>query len=143
MVVKNSYSTASLSNGQWCAWDITTDKDGVSVTKPAAHNRCSIAGVAVETIAHQDYGLAQVWGYKADARCRGGSGSLTTKITAGSPLGFVTSAFAAQNRPRTATALKSKHLSVVVGIAIGPLNTAAIDTQLATSGAYRVMVKCL
>lgn len=140
---KNSYSTASLSNGQWCSVDIVTDKDGVGVTKAVGANRAAVAGVAVETIAHQDYGLVQVWGYKADARCLGGSGSLTTKITAGSPLILITSAFAARNRPRTATALKSYQGARICGVAIGPLNTAAINTQFATSGAYQVLVKCL
>lgn len=143
IVVKNSYSTASFSNGQWAAWDIVTDKDGVAVTKAGGACRASIAGVMVETVAHQDYGLCQVWGYKADARCLGGSGSITSKITAGSPLVFRTSAFAARNRPRSSGALKSKHGARIIGVAIGPLNTAAIDTQFATSGAYQVLVRCL
>jgi hypothetical protein len=143
VVYKNSYSTANLNNGQWCAVDIVTDKDGIGVTKPAGANRTSVAGVCVETIAHQDYGLVQVWGYKADCRCLGGSLSAATKITAGSPLVFGTSGFAAKNRPRTSAALKSKHGARIVGVAIGPLNTAAIATFFATSGMYQVLIKCL
>ena len=36
IVVKNSFSTASLSNGQAVIWDYTADADGVGVTKPTA-----------------------------------------------------------------------------------------------------------
>ena len=55
IVVKNSYSTASLTNGQAVVWDWTTDKDGVGVTVGFGTNNVScgidVAGVAVETIA--------------------------------------------------------------------------------------------
>ena len=33
VVVMNSYSTATITAGQWVGWDIVTDKDGVSATK--------------------------------------------------------------------------------------------------------------
>ena len=45
LVAYNSYSTASLSNGQAVIWDFATDADGVSVTMPSA--RATNAGVAV------------------------------------------------------------------------------------------------
>jgi len=140
---KNSYSTATLTNGQWCAIDIVTDKDGVGVTKPSGANRSSIAGVAIESIVHNDYGLVQVWGYKADARCLGGSGSVTSKITAGRPLYFATSAFAARAMERNSAALKADYGKDIVGIGIEPLNTAAIATFAATSGQYEVLIRCL
>lgn len=143
MVARNSYSTASFTNGQWAGWDIVTDKDGVNVTKISGAVRAAPMGVAIQTITAGEFGLFQVWGYKRDARCLGGSGSLTTKITAGSPLVFPTSAFAARNRPRTATALKSYWGQARVGIAIEPFNTAAINTQFATSGQYEVLIRCL
>ena len=143
IVYKNSYSTASLSNGQWCAVDIVTDKDGVGVTKPAGVNRASIAGCVVQSIPHQDYGLVQVFGYKSDARCLGGSGSITSKITAGQALKFQTSGFAAQGFARNSAQLKSVHGKFLCGIGIEPLNTAAIATQFATSGQYEVFVRCL
>lgn len=143
MVVRNSYSTAALSNGQWAAWDIVTDKDGVNVTKPGGANRAATAGCAVQAIAIGDYGLLQVWGYKRDARCLGGSGSITSKITAGSPLKFATSGFAAQNFARNSAQLKSIHGKFPCAIAIEPYNTAAIATQAATSGQYEVLVRCL
>ena len=143
VVVRNSYSTATLTNGQWCGWDIVTDKDGYSVTKISGAIRAAPAGCVVESIPAGSYGLCQVWGYKSDARCLGGSGSISTKITAGSPLYFRTSAFAARNYSRTATVLKSIYGKFPCGIAIGPLNTAAIATYFATSGAYQVLVRCL
>lgn len=143
MVVRNSYSTASLTNGQWCAWDIATDKDGYSVTRPSGATRSTVAGVVVQTIPHLDFGLVQVWGYKSDARCLGGSGSVTSKITAGQPLKFATAGFAAQAFARNSAQLKSAHGKFAIGIGIEPLNTAAIATQAGTSGAYEVWVRCI
>jgi len=73
VVVKNSYSTASLTNGQAVMWDYDTDADGVSVTKPAANavsHGYAMAGVAAETIAAAAYGLVQVYGYHSAVRCR-------------------------------------------------------------------------
>lgn len=143
VIGKNTYSTASFTNGQWGAWDIVTDKDGVGITKPSGANRSSVAGVCVETIAHNNFGLFLAWGYKSDARCLGGSGSLTSKITAGQPLKFATSGFAAQAFARNSAQLKSAHGKFACAVGIEPLNTAAISTQFATSGQYEVLVRCL
>ena len=67
IIVKNSYSTASLTNGQAVIWDWTTDVDGVGVTLATATVNVSagqdVAGIAAETIASGDYGLLQVYGY--------------------------------------------------------------------------------
>jgi hypothetical protein len=72
--VLNSYSTAALSNGQYVAWDVLTDSDGVSVTIPQAR---TLGGgfdgagvVASGAIAVADYGLVQIYGYHAAARVR-------------------------------------------------------------------------
>jgi|GEM_PF-1634300 len=143
MVVRNSYSTASLTSGQWCGWDIVTDKDGFSVTKISGAIRSAPAGVAVETIPHLQYGLIQVWGYLASARCLGGSGSITSKITAGQALKFYTSGFAARAFARNSAQLKSAHWAFPCGIGIEPLNTAAIATFFATSGQYKILIRCL
>jgi hypothetical protein len=74
VVVKNSYSTASLTNGQAVIWDWTTDKDGVGVTLATATENVSggsdFAGVASETIAAGSYGLVQVYGYHSGVRMR-------------------------------------------------------------------------
>jgi hypothetical protein len=143
VVAMNSYSTASITAGQWVAWDIVTDKDGVSVTKPAGANRSTVAGVSNATIAHNDYGLIQCWGYRSDAMCLGGSGSLTSKLTAGQPMKFATSGFNAQAFARNSAALKSAHGKRAVGIVIEPLNTAALATQFGTAGQYECMITCL
>lgn len=74
IVVKNSYSTASLTNGCPVIWDWTTDCDGVGVTLATATENVSagqdVAGVAAETIAAGDYGLVQVYGYHSSAIVR-------------------------------------------------------------------------
>lgn len=74
IVVKNSYSTASLTNGQAVIWDWTTDCDGVGVTLATATVNVSagqdVAGIAAETIAAGDYGLLQVYGYHSAVRVR-------------------------------------------------------------------------
>jgi hypothetical protein len=73
VVAKNSYSTASLTNGQVVEWDHQTDADGVGVTKPTANataHGAAVAGVVAETIAAGSYGLIQVYGYHSAVRCR-------------------------------------------------------------------------
>ena len=76
IVAKNSWSTASLTNGQAVIWDYTTDVDGVGVTKPtdgtgrASHYGAAFAGIAAETIAAGDYGLLQVYGFHSAVRVR-------------------------------------------------------------------------
>jgi len=75
VVVKNSYSTASLANGYVVEWDASADADGVGVTLPSTACMTtglgvSVAGVAAETIAHNTYGLVQVYGYHSAVRVR-------------------------------------------------------------------------
>jgi len=74
IVGRNSYSTASLTNGQAVIWDWTTDVDGVGVTLATATENVScgvdVAGIAAETIAAGDYGLLQVYGYHSAVRVR-------------------------------------------------------------------------
>lgn len=143
VVAQNSWSTASLTNGMWCAWDIITDKNGVGVTKPIGINRSTIAGVAVETIPSGSYGLIQVWGYKSDCNGKGGSGLNTSKLTEGCALQFATSAFAAQLYPALVSAVvKSTRGRFPCGICIEPLNTASEDTTF-TTATYEVLIRCL
>ena len=74
VVAKNSYSTASLTNGQPVIWDWTTDIDGVGVTLATATENVSqgtdVAGIAAETITAGEYGLIQVYGYHSAVRVR-------------------------------------------------------------------------
>ena len=88
VVAKNSYSTASLTNGQAVIWDFATDADGVGVTRPSAratNGGAAVAGVASETIASDDYGLIQCWGYHSAVRARSITGG-SPAIAAGRPL---------------------------------------------------------
>lgn len=95
IVAYNSYSTASLTNGQPAMWDYATDANGVSVTKPTSVNSHIgapvIAGVVAETIASGSYGLIQVYGYHSAVLARTATTTGTTPlkvnaIAAGSPL---------------------------------------------------------
>ena len=86
--VYNSYSTASLTNGQAVQWDFTTDADGVGVTRPTARATnagMATAGIVAETIVAGDYGLLQIFGYHSSTRVRTVSGG-TPAIVAGRPL---------------------------------------------------------
>jgi len=88
VVAQNSYSTASLTNGQAVIWDFATDADGVGVTRPSARATnagVAIAGIAAETIAAGGYGLLQVYGYHSAVRARTVTGG-TPAIAAGRPL---------------------------------------------------------
>lgn len=87
VVAKNSWSTASLANGYAVMWDYRTDVDGISVIQPGGYGTSwgfAIAGVAAHTIAHNSYGLIQVYGYHSATRVRASTGAAA--ITAGNPL---------------------------------------------------------
>lgn len=143
MVVRNSYSTASLTNGQWAGWDTVTDQDGVNVTKISGIIRTSPAGVAVQTILAGDYGLIQVWGFKRDCRVLGGSGgTVASRVLIGGALKFRTSGFAAHNFAKDSASLKSHHGKFPCGIFVAYLNTAALNTQN-TTGQAKVLIRCL
>lgn len=143
MTVYQSYSTASITNGQWVGHDIVTDQNGYAVTKVKGAIRPAVAGCAVQTIAAGEYGLIQVWGYKRDARVLGGSGSVTSKASIGHILYFDTSRFCPRVMERTTVPLKADWGKFPCGIVITALNTAAIATQNLTSGQYKVLVRCL
>lgn len=86
IVVKNSYTTASLIAGQAVSYDYTVAKDGVSVTKPGVIcGGASFAGIVAETIATGAYGLIQVFGYNSAVRVRATTGAAKA-IVAGLPL---------------------------------------------------------
>lgn len=91
IVVYNSWSSASLTNGQAVMWDFNTDIDGVGVTRPTAratNGGVAAAGIVAETIAAGSYGLLQVYGYHSAVRAR----SITAgapNIAAGRPLALV------------------------------------------------------
>ena len=143
LVVKNSYSTASFSDGQWAGWDIVTDKNGYSVTKITGVIASVPAGCFVETVAPGGYGKVQVWGYKSNCRGLGGTGAGTSKATAGAPAYFDTSRFACVAMAETTTPIKLNEGKFPCGVFIEPLNTAAIATQRNTSGSYEMLIRCI
>ena len=145
VVAKWSWSTAASSAGQWCAWDAITDKDGVGVTKPSGKNRNCVAGVAVETIANGDYGLIQVWGYRAAARMSGGSATVAagSSLTGGTALYIKTAAFAAYGQNLIAsTVTVGSYRMTRIGFSLGPANTAAKYTS-ATTWIGKAFITCL
>ena len=143
IVVKNSYSTASLTNGQAVVWDWTTDKDGVGVTVGFGTNNVScgidVAGVATETIASGDYGLIQVYGYHSATRVRRmtSTGHIyhesTANVAVGTPLvGGVSTDFCLEGITVAETAQ-----------VLHPCAFALAATTLYTTAAQAVFLKCL
>lgn len=104
IVVKNTYATASLTNGQAVIWDYATDADGLGVTKPtdgtvrAGHYGTAFAGIVAETIAANDYGLLQVYGYHSAVRVRTHTGG-NPAIAAGTGLTCKDAIFALASAP--------------------------------------------
>src|SRR5262245_22000302 len=73
VTVYNSYSTATITNGQVVNWDFGNDKDGLGVTRPTARATnagMGAAGIVAESIAAGSYGLVQVYGYHSAVRAR-------------------------------------------------------------------------
>lgn len=109
IVAKNTYSTASLTNGQAVIWDYATDADGVGVTLPATgtgragHYGTAFAGIASQTIAAGEYGLLQVYGYHSAVRVRSWTGG-NPAIAAGTGLTCVSAVFALESYPAAAAA---------------------------------------
>lgn len=88
IVVKNSWSSDALVNGQAVIWDFPNDADGVGVTRPTAivtNMGFAAAGIVAEGIAIGDYGLVQVYGYHAAVKARVYT-SAAQDIEAGTPL---------------------------------------------------------
>ena len=143
IVAKNSYSTASLTNGQAVIWDWTTDVDGVGVTLATATENVScgidVAGIAAETIAAGNYGLLQVYGYHSAVRVR----TMTTSshvyneslaaIAKGTPLvGGITTVFALEGITPAETAQ-----------VLHPCGFALAAQASFTTKAIAVFLKCL
>lgn len=145
VVVMNSYSTASLTNGQAVRWDWTTDVDGVGVTIGAATENVSagqdIAGVAAETIAAGDYGLVQVWGYHSAVRVRTMTDD-TTHVYTESRIAV------AKGTPLTGGITASVFCLEGITVAAGAQNLQPVGFALAaqaefTTAAIAVFLKCL
>src|SRR3990167_5444364 len=146
VLIRNSYSTAALSNGQFVSLDMATDLDGYSATKPNGVLRsCGLGMMALNssTIAACEYGKCQVYGWATNARVSGGSGANTSKATAGASLYLKTSGFCAYALNFLASAAtipaREHHPLGYIG---APTNTAARATSTTTS-AYKVFLRCL
>ncbi len=88
IAVYNTYSTATITNGQAVMWDYPTDADGLGVTRPTARATSAgmaAAGIVAESIVAGGYGLMQVYGYHSAVRMRTVTGG-TPAIVAGRPL---------------------------------------------------------
>ena len=144
IVAYNSYSTASLTNGQPVMWDYVTDADGVGVTLNAAgtgragHYGTAVAGVAAETIAAGAYGLIQVYGYHSAVRVRSATTGLPA-IVAGTCLALVTNTVFCLESYAAATLATSTltlHNAQWCGF--------ALEAQASwTTKAIKVFLKCL
>lgn len=143
VVAKNSYGTASLTNGQAVIWDWTDEVDGISVTLATATNLVSqgtdVAGIATETIASGQYGLLQVYGYHSAVRARRLTSTLhvyhesTAEIAKGTPLvGGITAVFCLEGVTPAASAQKLK-----------PCGFAMAANAEFTTAAIAVFLKCL
>lgn len=126
ITVKNSYSTASLTNGQAVMWDYATDADGVGVTLPTASNEAggghagvAFAGIAADTIAAGAYGLIQVYGYHSAVRVRTVTGGAPA-IAAGTALSLQNAVFALESFPLSvsATSTATQHVFQPAGFAL-------------------------
>lgn len=87
IVVYNSYSSATLTNGQAVIWDFNDDVNGVGVTRPTAiatNQGFAAAGITAENIIPGEYGLIQVYGYHPAVRARAGTSAIV--IDKGTPL---------------------------------------------------------
>ena len=143
IVAKNSYGTASLTNGQAVIWDWTTDVDGVGVTLATATTNVScgvdVAGIASETIAAGSYGLLQVYGYHSAVRCRVMTSTShvyhesRASIAKGTPLvGGITTVFALEGITPAETAQ-----------VLHPCGFALAATTTFTTAAIAAFLKCL
>ena len=143
IVAKNSWASASLTNGQAVVWDWTTDVDGVGVTKAIATANVSqgtdVAGVATETIPSGSYGLLQVYGYHSAVRVRRltSTGHVydesTADVAKGTPLvGGVSAAFCLEGISPVETAQVLK-----------PCAFAFAASTLFTTATMAVFLKCL
>ncbi len=144
VVAKNSYGTASLTNGQVVIWDWADEGTGIAVTLATATNLVSqgtdVAGIATETIAAGDYGLLQVYGYHSAVRVRAMTSTSAhqysesaAEIAKGTPLvGGISTVFCLEGITPAASA---QHLR--------PCGFAFAASTTFTTAVMAVFLKCL
>jgi len=79
-VVVYNASGGAFTIGQALQGDVGTSADGIRVTTPATAGLSAVAGLANAGIANGAYGLAQVYGYNANASL---APDITTALAAG------------------------------------------------------------
>ena len=77
VVVKN-VSGSTMTAGYSCVFDVGASVDGVRVTQATTTDVQAFAGVADADIANGDYGLIQVYGYRASTLIYSSTGSSAT-----------------------------------------------------------------
>lgn len=139
IIAKNTYGTASLTNGMAVIWDYVTDQDGVGVTKAGAgtakHGGAPCAGVAAETIAAGSYGMIQVYGVHSAVRGHAGTGGLAAAT--GIPLALVDAEFAVGAIDVSVASTAVVRIWYPMGFSMG------LATSLFTTTTGKVFIKCL
>ncbi len=74
-VVARNVSGSTLTAGYSAVWDVGASTDGVRVTQASSTDLQAYAGVADSDIADGDYGLLQVYGYRASVYIYSSTGS--------------------------------------------------------------------
>lgn len=77
LVAKN-VSGSTITAGYSCVFDVGASVDGVRVTQASADDLSAYAGVADSDIANGDFGLLQVYGYRASVRIYTSAGDSVT-----------------------------------------------------------------
>jgi len=77
MVAKN-VSGSTMTAGYSCVFDVGSSVDGVRVTQASSGDLAAYAGVADSDIANGEYGLIQVYGYRASTYVYTSAGDTVT-----------------------------------------------------------------
>jgi len=141
MTYRNSDTTA-ISAGWWMGLDMTVDKDGVGVDKPAGMRLNKIVGVSMSALAPGAYGKFQIWGICTVAKAKGSTQTTTLALTGGAPLAIATSGFYPTRFAVTTAASNAAYAKQgAIGYAMGAATAA--NYSAATSSVYTVFVTCL
>jgi hypothetical protein len=80
-VVAKNVSGSTMTAGYHVVWDVGASADGVRVSQANTADLNAYAGIADSDIANGDYGLLQVYGYRASAYIYSSAGSSVAGTT--------------------------------------------------------------
>ena len=80
-VVAKNVSGSTMTAGYHVVWDVGASADGVRVSQANTADLNAYAGIADSDIANGDYGLLQVYGYRASAYIYSSAGSSAAGTT--------------------------------------------------------------